>query len=146
MAICQLIPDKPLKYKEPKKAWFYDLNTGKLFTAKSKLLPPIKAPSGPLSDGKSAGVKAYVFYDNDPNGPEPFVGFLETLSPEAKEDWAASLKSKTHSAKLWAKGRFFRRPDAQQWIPADSPEGIAIFEEFFVPNNNKEPPRICLPK
>ncbi|MFB0525462.1 MAG: hypothetical protein ACETVZ_07955, partial [Phycisphaerae bacterium] len=29
------IPDKPIRLEDYKKAWFYDLNTGKLFVAES---------------------------------------------------------------------------------------------------------------
>ncbi len=146
IVVCQFLPGKPVQYEGPKKAWFYDLNTGELFTAKSKLLPPTKAPSGPLPDGTPAGVRAYVFYSNAPNDTdtEPFVGFLETLSPQAKQS-KASLNSKTHSAKQWAKGRSFRRPDEDKWFPADSDQGRSIFNEFFVPGNNREPPLRCYP-
>jgi hypothetical protein len=74
------------KVKEYKKGWFYDLNTGKLFVAKSKLIPPIEAPSGPLENGKPAGVKAYVFsYKYEPNESERFIGFLETFTPESNQ-------------------------------------------------------------
>ena len=137
---CQLIPNKHAEPKPAKKAWFYDLNTGELFTAKSKLLPPIKAPSGPLPDGSPAGVRAYVFCYDDPNGnaPEPFIGFLETLTPEAKQNAAAS-KSKPHNANQWATGRSFRRPEEDNFTPADSDHGQEIFNEFFLPDGNKEP-------
>ncbi len=146
IAVCQFIPGKPVKYKGPKKAWFYDLNTGELFTAKSKLLPPTEAPSGPLPDGTPAGVRAYVFYSNALNDTdtEPFVGFLETLSPQAKQSKASS-NSKTHSAEQWAEGRSFRRPDEDKWFPADSEQGRSIFSEFFLPDDNQEPPPRCYP-
>lgn len=44
--------------------YFYDLNTGKLFTAKSDQIPPIEAPSGPLQGQPGnlpAGVRAHVY-------------------------------------------------------------------------------------
>ena len=73
VTIGQLNPDKPVRPDEPEKVWFYDLNTKELFTAKRSKLPPIKAPSGPLPDGTPAGVRAYVFNENDPNQDEgPF--------------------------------------------------------------------------
>src|SRR3989339_545505 len=52
--------DEELKAVVANKSWFYDLNTGKLFTVNAGQLPPLEAPSGPLSDGQPAGVKAYV--------------------------------------------------------------------------------------
>ncbi|GAH59861.1 unnamed protein product, partial [marine sediment metagenome] len=84
---------KAPKIKDYKKAWFYDLNTGKLFIAKSDQIPPIDAPSGPLRiespsgplrNGGPAGAKAYVFsYADEPNESNRFIGFLETTVPRA---------------------------------------------------------------
>ena len=139
IAIGQLIPDKPAGIEEPKKVWFYDINSKQLFAAKTSNLPPIKAPSGPLPDGTPAGVRAYVFASNDPNGTEPVIGFLETFSPEGKEI-QKTYDSKKHDAKQWAEGRLFRRPNDKEWVPADSPEGQAIYEKFLIHNNNEEIP------
>jgi len=139
--ISQLTPDKPVIPHEPEQAWFYDLNTKELFTAKISKLPPIKAPSGPLPDGKPAGVRAYVFSCNDPNKTETstVIGFLEMFSSEGKES-QKSYDPQKHSAKLWAKGRFFRHPEDKEWLPADSPEGFTIYSEFFISKNYKELP------
>ena len=66
-------------------AWFYDLNTGQLFRAKSNGLPPIAAPSGPLPNGEHAGVRAKVFACGDCSDPSNrFIGWLEKLTPEVK--------------------------------------------------------------
>ena len=137
----QLTPDKLDTPHEPEQAWFYDLNTKKLFTAKSSKLPPIKAPSGSLPDGGPAGVRAYVFSCNDPNKTEPLtvIGFLEMFSQEGKES-QKSYDPKRHSAKLWVQGRFFRHPEGEEWIPADSSEGKAIYSEFFIRENYKKLP------
>ncbi|MHC5165613.1 MAG: hypothetical protein ACYSOI_09830 [Planctomycetota bacterium] len=86
IAIAQLTPDTPNPPEESKQTWFYDLNTKKLFIAKSSKLPPIKTASGELPDGTPAGVRAYVFMPTDQQQPtEPFIGFLETLSPEGRK-------------------------------------------------------------
>lgn len=144
LIVNQLVSQKSVAVKVPANEWFYDLNTSELFAAKTKSLPPIEAPSGPLPDGQPAGVRAYVFsYDNE---SEEFIGFLETLTPEAKEQKAASANSAVGGVKEWYRGRLFRRPDEDEWFPADSEEGRAIFQEFFSPDNDKEPPRYCLPK
>ncbi|MHC5146290.1 MAG: hypothetical protein ACYSOK_04230 [Planctomycetota bacterium] len=135
IAIAQLTPDTPNPPEESKQTWFYDLNTKKLFIAKSSKLPPIKTASGELPDGTPAGVRAYVFMPTDQQQPtEPFIGFLETLSPEGRKI-QKSYDPKNHNAKQWAKGRLFRRPDDQQWFPADSPEGMEIYTNCF--NKNK---------
>ncbi len=142
---------KAPEIKEYKKAWFYDLNTSKLFVAKSKLIPPIEAPSGPLGNGKPAGVKAYVFsYTYEPNESERFIGFLETFTPEAKKNKSKSAKSKDDSAaeliKQWGEGRLVRRVEDEQWFAANSDEGRTIIEEAFLPNENGEHARYCPPQ
>jgi len=144
LVVNQLVSQKSVAVKVPAKEWFYDLNTSELFAAKTNSFPPIKAPSGPLPDGQPAGVRAYVFqYDNE---SEEFIGFLETLTPEAREQKATSADSTVDGVKEWYRGRLFRRPDEDEWFPADSEEGRVIFQEFFLPNDGKEPPRYCLPK
>ncbi len=51
--------DAPARhYPMGKQAWFYDLNTGKLFVASGSETGPIEAPSGPLPDGRPAGLRA----------------------------------------------------------------------------------------
>lgn len=139
------------KVKEYKKGWFYDLNTGKLFVAKSKLIPPIEAPSGPLENGGPAGVKAYVFsYKDEPNESERFIGFLETFTPEARRNQTNSATSGGDSAaeliKQWGEGRLIRRVEDEKWFAANSKEGRAIIENAFGPNENGERARFCPPK
>ena len=142
-----LSPGEAPKVKEYKKAWFYDLNTGKLFIAKSGLIPPIKAPSGPLGNGKPAGVKAHVFtYAYEPNESERFIGFLETTDPNAVRDSSESGKPRTDSAKSWGQGKLFRRVQDEQWIPGSSKEGRAILDGVFLPNENGERARYCRPE
>jgi len=136
---------KTPKIKEFKKAWFYDLNTGKLFVAKSELNPPIKAPSGPLADGNPAGVIAHVFtYAYEPNESERFIGFLETTDPNAAID--ISAKTRTDSAQSWGQGKLIRRVEDEHWFSGSSKEAWAILNEVLVPNENGERPRYCPPE
>ena len=65
--------------------YFYDLNTGKLFTAPLQLAPPVIAPSGPLESGEllasQAGVRAYVFACGACDELDRrYVGWLETYT------------------------------------------------------------------
>ena len=98
-----------------------------------------------MQDGTPAGVRAHVFSYNDsksnnqPQTKEPVIGFLEMFSPEGKENWKSYDPTK-HTVEKWAKGRFFRRPDDKEWVPANSPEGRAIYEEFFIDDSYKEYP------
>ena len=138
IAISLLTPDKPPVPQENKMAWFYDLNTKQLFKAKNSKLPPIKAPSGPTPDGSPAGVRAYVFGTDYSNASEPLIAFLETFTPDGKEA-QKEYDPKKHDSKLWAQGRLFKRPNDPNWTPANTPRGIAIYQEFFFKNNNTEP-------
>ncbi|MHC4694699.1 MAG: hypothetical protein ACYS67_18320 [Planctomycetota bacterium] len=139
------------KVKEFKKGWFYDLNTGQLFVAKSQLIPPIEAPSGPRENGEPAGVKAYVFsYKHEPNELERFIGFLETFTPEAKRNQTTSANSGGGSAseliQQWGEGRLIRRIEDEKWFTANSKEGRAIIENAFSPNEKGERARYYPPE
>jgi hypothetical protein len=133
-----LIPDKTaVEVREYEKGWFYDLNTDKLFVAKSDLVPPIESPSGPLPNGELAGVKAYVFsYVTEPNESERFIGFLETFQTEAKEQEVVPVKPASGGAEKWGQGKLIRRLSDEQWVPANSEQGKAILNELFSKNEN----------
>jgi len=139
-------PETP-EIKEYKKAWFYDLNMGKLFTAKSDLIPPIEAPSGPLPDGRPAGVKAHVFtFAAEPNESERFIGFLETTDPNAEINSSSSGGGGTDGFASWGHGKLFRRVEDKRWVSGSSKEARAILNKVFAPNENSERPRYCPPQ
>lgn len=128
------------KFGDLRRAWFYDLNTGQIFRASSKAVPPIEAPSGPLPNGAPAGVKAYVFtYSNDPNESELFVGFLETTDPNAP-------KETSETNKKWGSGNLIRRPEDQHWISGNSRQGRAMLREIYMPNEKGQSPTFYLPE
>ena len=130
-----LIPNQRIQQADDStKAWFYDLNTNELFTAKSDLTGPIEVPSGPLPDGSPAGVKAYVFsYVDDPNESERFIGFLEMPDPNTAAD---KPNANLSGAELWGYGKLIRRVDDDQWFLANSSQGQTIVSELFQPNEN----------
>jgi len=130
-----LIPNHSIQQPDDsKKAWFYDLNTGELFTAKRDLTGPLEAPSGPLPDGSPSGVKAYVFsYVADPNESERFIGFLEMPDPNTTAD---EPDPHLRGAELWGHGKLIRRVDDDQWFQANSPQGKTILAELFRPSEN----------
>jgi len=140
-------PEKTSKIEPSAKEWFYDLNTGRLFTTKKGLTPPIDAPSGPLPNGRRAGVRAYVLtYAYEPNESERFIAFLETTDPRESGDMSGSSETYASGAEKWARGKLIRRINDDRWVPADSPIGLAILEEAFIPNENGERPYYCPPK
>ncbi len=133
--------------QEFKKAWYYDLNTGKLFVAKGGLIPPIEAPSGPLPDGSPAGVRAYVFtFAAEPNESDRFIGFLETTDPNAGINGSGSEGGRRGGFASWGQGKLIRRVEDEKWVSGSSKEARAILDEAFAPDENAERPRSCPPK
>jgi hypothetical protein len=121
-------PSRP-KVQESNKAWFYDLNTGKLFVGRANWQVPVKAPSGPLPNGQPAGVKAHVFtYVNDPNENDLIIGYLEKPDPNfaQKTDKLEDMIAKRSD---WGLGKLLRRVDDKEWVPANSSLGKAIMRE-----------------
>lgn len=136
----------PPEVEHIEREWYYDLNTGKLFTAEKGQTPPIAAPSGPLPSGAPAGVRAYVLsYVAEPNESERFIGFLERSAPaNMVAKW--SSRGRPSATKTWGKGRLIRRVGEQKWVPADSAAGQKIFNEAFAANENGERPTYCRPR
>lgn len=120
------------RYPVGKKAWFYDLNTGELFTASSRRAGPIEAPSGPQPTGEPAGFRAHVYsYVPDPKKSELFVGFLEAPDPKAE---ARKLTSDLGNFPEWAQGRLIRRVGDEAWVSPTSQPGRQIIRELMRPN------------
>jgi hypothetical protein len=139
-------PGAPI-VQEYEKAWYYDLNTGKLFVDKSSLVPPIEAPSGPLPDGSPAGVRAHVFtFAAEPNESDRFIGFLETTDPNAEMDSSSSDGGMTGGFTSWGHGKLIRRIESEKWVSGSSKQARIILNEVFAPNENAERPRSFLPK
>ena len=146
IAVVYLRPPKVRRMGPSDREWYYDLNTQKLFVAARGLTPPIEAPSGPLPNGKPAGVKAYVLtYASDPNEADCFIGFLETVDPDAKNDATVGGNSDADGGRRWEQGRLIRMVEDLAWVPADSSEGRAIVEVAFIPNENGERPYYVRP-
>lgn len=141
------IPEEKIEVKEYEKAWFYDLNTGELFVASNELAGPIEAPSGPLACGRPAGVRAYVFsYSDEPNEANRFIGFLERLWDDAKEEDLGRANGQGGAVNRWGHGRLICRVGDERWVPADSEEGRAILSRVFVPNKAGEIAHYCAPE
>jgi len=118
--------------RESKNAWYYDLNTGKLFVASSKHTGPIVAPSGPLPDGERAGYRAHVYsYLRDPNESERFVAFLEKPDPNVDPK---TLSRDRNDFEAWARGRLIRRVGGDRWVSPTSQRGQQIIQELTHPN------------
>ena len=165
-AVCTLIflavivwlvwPEPEVPVVTYRKEWYYDLNTGELFTAKKGLMPPVQAPSGqlradiasgPFRAGGPAGVRAYVLaYVDEPNEAERFIAFLETADPNASLEDPKTRGPRVSGAMRWGRGKLLRRPDDEKWVPGDSLDGQAIFDQAFSPDPNNNYPRYYYPE
>lgn len=124
-------------------AWFYDANTGRLFTDSFKKTGPIPAPSGPLPDGGHAGLRAHVYsYVLEPSESELFVGFLERPDPSAG---AKATAQDMTDLQAWARGRLIKRVKDAQWVAATSAEGQEILRELLKPDAHGRTPLYQLP-
>jgi hypothetical protein len=131
-------------YREGKKAWFYDLNTGKLFSASSKHTGPIEAPSGPLPNGKPAGFRAHVYsFVRDPNASERVIGFLEKPDPNAN---VTELTSDRRNFEEWARGRLIKRVGGDTWVSPTSQRGRQIIQGLTHPNSQGQTPVYQVPR
>jgi hypothetical protein len=120
------------QFRESKKAWFYDLNTGELFSASSKHVGPIEAPSGPLPNGEPAGYRAHVYsFLRDPNESERFIAFLEKPDPNANVE---ALNPDRSDFKEWARGRLIRRVGGETWVAPTSRRGRQMVQQVTHPN------------
>ncbi|MBN2133057.1 MAG: hypothetical protein JW741_26390 [Sedimentisphaerales bacterium] len=132
------------EYEEGREAWFYDMNTGKLFTAGRGKAGPIEAPSGPLPDGGPAGVRANVYsYVLDPNQAELFVGFLERPNPDTGSGRKVPDRSDFDE---WARATSIRRIDSNEWVPATSSAAEQIMAETARPNEKGQTPIYQVPR
>ena len=124
-------------------AWFYDANTGRLFTGSFKKAGPIPAPSGPLPDGGHAGFRAHVYsYVLEPSELELFVGFLERSDPSAG---AKATAYDGTDFQAWAQGRLIKRVKDEQWVAATSAQGQEILHELLKPDAHGRTPLYQLP-
>ena len=147
IVISLLSPAHSSKTKPFKKAWFYDLNTGGLFTARYDKAPPVKAPSGPLPNAQPAGVKAYVLtYVDEPNESQLFIAFLETADPNAGKPEAPDTKPSIDKNALLIEGKLIRTIEDANWVPANSKKGRLIIKKAFRPDKNGRYPRYWLPE
>jgi hypothetical protein len=131
-------------FPQGKTAWFYDVNTDRLFLAGSKQTGPIGAPSGLARDGGPAGFRAYVYsYVLDPNEADLFVGFIERPDSDAG---GRRPTSDMRDVDTWAQGRLIKRVKDKQWVQARSPQGQAILQELVRPNKKGQTPIYQTPR
>jgi hypothetical protein len=115
------------------RAYFYDQNTGRLFTAPDHL-GPIPTESG-LYRGEPAGVRAHVFACGTcAEERNRFVGWLSRPASTDADDDASVNRV------------LIRRPTDSTWVPSDSPFGERILREVNERCKRDTPVRYCNPE
>jgi len=123
--------------------YYYDLDSGQIFTASSREVPPIETSTGPFN-----GVRAYVFACSDcGDESDRFVGWLEMYSPDAKALLTRSAEAGPpgpEAFESWEQGHLIRDPNAEEWVLANSQGGFAVMESVReqCPDGR---PRPCFP-
>jgi hypothetical protein len=108
--------------------WVYDLKTRSLFPASDVSVPPIDTKSGP-----GMGVRAYVYAPED-DPTNRFIAFLETLTPDTKQEIEGDLKKTGTRVPIGfaiekrVGGILVSSPEPIEWRPKFSPEGMEIME------------------
>ena len=134
---------------EPPESWYYDLNTGELFRAHSRI-PPIEAPSGDGGPGMPPGVSARIFGCGDCDG-SLFLGYLVAYTPlaqryhEAAPERESELRARMKRAPDYQGRLVSRPPDGSKWFPfgSDRAEAIRASAEKRCPD---EPLYRCSPE
>lgn len=114
-----------------KQAWYFDLNTQKLFTAPRDSPNPISTDSGDFED-EPAGVRAHIFTCTGCDDPdEAIVGWLFKPDMEALADGDGRIPF------------LVREPGGEAWHFSSSPEGMAIADLALCPEGHE--PHYCWP-
>ncbi len=131
-------------YPTSKNAWFYDLNTGKLFVGSGRQTGPIEAPSGPLPNGEPAGLRAHVYsFVPAPKDSELFVGFLEKPDPQTN---IGQLTFDLGAFEEWTRGRLIKCVGDEDWVSPTSVRGHEIIQGLTQPNREGQTPMYHLPE
>jgi hypothetical protein len=108
-------------------AYFYDQHTGEVFAAPAQLPDVFDLPAGPYQ-GMPAAVRAEVFA---PGGcgeaSRHFVGWL-TAGDQLLKEHGVALPAPPGEE---VESTMLKRPDAESWVYAASPEGIALQESVY---------------
>ena len=115
-------------------AYFFDLNTKKIFVVPANTRPPVSTPSG-LFENEPAGVRLYLFsctpcprFDgktlDEAKALGATVGWIERYTAEAKQ----LLESGDRKSETLFEGLQMRAPSGDRWLSPSSREGLAIRE------------------
>ncbi|MCX5659313.1 MAG: hypothetical protein NTW19_06265 [Planctomycetota bacterium] len=124
-------------------AYYYDLNTGKLFPARIERLPPIAVP-GAAPGAEPAGVRAMVFSCGDCRNPtDRMIAWLERFKPAFTAEHPYYDNLNDLDANVWEPELEVLRPGGKAWVEFPTEEGQEIRVVPICPNGS--PAVACVP-
>lgn len=122
--------------------YFYDLTIGDTFVDDATRMPPITSPSG----GEAVVALVYACGNCD-NEADRFIAFYEKFTDEYKQAYAEDKAGDTAMpAEVERTGRIISTPDADQWIPMQSDEGVALWDSTLLNRcDDGSQPITCMP-
>jgi len=137
------------------RAYFFDLNTGRVFAAGAEQIAPIPGPTGDQPNHQPAGVRAFVFSCGACKESDWKVGYIEMYTAEAKAAAERAQPAKSEPVMDPAEaflrrvtatpGRLVRVVEASEWVEAATPEGEVIIRQAGGTCPGGRPPIQCLP-
>jgi hypothetical protein len=118
--------------------WLYDENTDRLYVGSSHDIPPVAAPSkSNASDGRPAGVRAYVFGCGRCDEVGRVVVYLERFTPDAQDAMRdlmrARVRGETNRYRELQQrveaGREVRTPETHIWASATDVVGRSVEDD-----------------
>lgn len=130
----------------PEQAYYYDLNTGKVFTASAKSHSPIQTDSGAHADNLPAGRKIYIFscggcgqYDgktlDEIRADGAIPGWLEMFTAEAKN----LLEQGSTSTDIIMAGQLIKDVDGGRWMSQMTSTASNLISNIRQACNGSEP-------
>ncbi|MFP4144471.1 MAG: hypothetical protein ACLFV3_04950 [Phycisphaeraceae bacterium] len=108
-----------------RESYYYDLNTGEIFTASAALDPPFETDAG------GEGVSAAIFGCGE--CPEDLSGMTEADLKENNLYLLYLLRSPVEGEGVPPNEDMVRRPNMNEWIPAFTPPGEGVMYPGSIP-------------
>lgn len=117
-------------------AYFYDLNTKKIFIVPANTMAPTTTPSGPF-ENEPAGVRLFLFsckpcpnFDgktlDEAVALGATVGWIERYTPDAKK----LIESGDRKSETLFEGLEMRAPSASKWLSSSSRDSITLRDKI----------------
>ena len=132
------------------RAYFYDLNTGELFTRHTSMAAPIPAPSNAASEAARDGVRAIVFACGECTPNSMQIAYLRKYTDAYKQMLELPEAQQFEHKRRWKQdgryeGPLVRSVNGREWRRADS-DYAATLERSARRQCESEPYQQCFPQ